>query len=104
MVLQKLKKLDRRHTGYEYFKYFIEFYGSNRSLQLSKLRNFCWGQFGPGVDVATFRRWFLDLSEDEIKEFAINEHWAWQDQDYVSRIYIKGNEELLIMKLAGVVA
>jgi hypothetical protein len=104
MVLQKLKKLDKRHTGYEYFKYCIEFSGQQRSLLLSRTRSYCWSQFGAGVDVFTFRRWVKDLTAEEIKDYAINEQWAWHDQDYVSRVYIKGDEELLIMKLAGLVA
>lgn len=104
MVPLKLKKLDRRHTGYTHFKYLVEFVGTQRSLYLSKYRSYCWTQFGPGVDVTTFRKWVNSLSKEEIKDYAVNEHWAWHDQEYVCRIYIKGDEELLIMKLAGMIA
>lgn len=104
MLKQKLKKLDKRHTGYTFFKYLVEFIGTERSLILAKYRSYCWNQFGPGVDVITFRKWINELTPEERMEYSINESWAWQDQDYVTRIYIKGDEELLLMKLAGLIA
>lgn len=100
----KLKKLDRRHTGYQFFKYLVEFIGTERSLGLAKYRNYCWSQFGPGVDVATFRKWINELTVEERLEYSINEAWAWQDQDYVTRLYIKGDQELFLLKVAGLIA
>lgn len=100
----KVKKLDKRHTGYNLFKYLIDFRGNEKSLNLAKYRSYCWNQFGPGVDVDTYRKWVAKLTPEEKILYSINEAWAWQDHEYVTRLYIKGDEELLIMNLAGMVS
>ena len=74
------KRLDRRHKGYETFKYCETF----RTAQLEDFfekRNWCWVQFGPGIEID----YALKLKKS-IK-------WAWLIDDWRTRIYFATEKE-----------
>ena len=94
-----VKKLDRRYSGYRIFKYIVEPVYDRKVLsemgavreRFVGWRDFCWTSFGPGIE----REWAVHL--ENIKR--INQpKWAW-DTDYGYRLYIRGDEELVLFEL-----
>ena len=47
----KIKKLDRRHTGYGTYKFLIEFLQRSEFEKFFEARNWCWETWGPGCEV-----------------------------------------------------
>jgi hypothetical protein len=94
-----VKKLDRRYSGHRIFKYIVEpVYDRKVLSEMSTVRerfvgwrDFCWTSFGPGME----REWAVHL--ENIKR--INQpKWAW-DTNYGYRLYIRGDEELVLFEL-----
>lgn len=81
--LYKLVKLDRRHTGRPQFSHYIV---PKNKLAFLELRNWCWSQFGPGME----RDWALELGNDT---YSVS-RWAWQTEFKQMRIYFTGAAEL----------
>lgn len=75
--MMQIKKLDRRHTGFERFSHRVEFFGrGEEQRQWIKTRNWLWQQFGPSAE--------LHLARDAY--FGEQPKWAW-DTDK-SAIYL----------------
>lgn len=81
--LYRLFKLDRRHTGYQQFSHYIE---PKNKLAFLELRNWCWTQFGPGME----RDWAIDLGNGT---YSVS-RWAWYTEFKHQRIYFTGSAEL----------
>lgn len=79
----RLQKLDRRHTGREQFSHYVEV---THKLFLLELRNWCWAQFGPGME----RDWAISLGDGR---YAVG-RWAWYTEYKQMRIYFTGDAEL----------
>jgi hypothetical protein len=77
----KLKKLDRRHTGYGDYKFLVEFSRRNDFEQFFEARNWCWETWGPGCEVD--------------QKHKINQviPWAWQNSEWNLRIYLATEKE-----------
>ena len=101
LYTRKLKRLDKRFRSYDRFKYLIEFNGLRRQLGLIELRNWCWKTFGPGVEISSMDHWWSQLDDSEKDYYGLGNNWAWKDEEYSNRIYIKGEEELLMLRLSG---
>jgi len=77
----KIKKLDRRYSGYELFSHSIKLYWNDDFL---KLRNWMIDTFGPGC---------------ELELFQLNQHlglgytWAWRSDEGRRELYL--NQEHL---------
>ena len=81
--LYRVFKLDRRHTGYQQFSHYIE---PANKLAFLELRNWCWQQFGPGME----RDWAIDLGNGT---YSVS-RWAWYTEFKHQRIYFTGSAEL----------
>lgn len=90
----KLEPLDRRHKGYNHFKFRAYFEGpySDRSVKFIEVRNDLWNCYGPSSE-----------REVRIPGSAVSDCWAWHVEEYGSRqnfyIYLKGDEEASYFKL-----
>ena len=83
----KITKLDRRHNGYNFYKYSIS---PNTCLLpesaelLKELRNWCWATWGPGAELGfTYK----------------GDTWAWDTEYQKKRIYLKSDAELTLFTL-----
>lgn len=77
----KIKKLDRRMTGYETFSHRIEFYWDEDFL---KIRNWCFDSFGPACELE-----FFNLNT----QLGLGYTWAWRSDHYRRDLYL--NQEQL---------
>lgn len=82
-IKYKIQKLDRRHTGREQFSHYVE---THYKLTFLELRNWCWSQFGPGME----RDWVIDLGS---RNYTVS-RWAWHTEHNCQRIYFTGGAEL----------
>ena len=85
-------KLDRRFKGYNDFKYAIDpVWGPPSHMQVMydrsfiTLRTWCWATWGPSLE--------MYLSEYN------NTHWVWDSENNRRRIYLRGDEELMLFRL-----
>ena len=104
-----LVKMDRRHSGRQFFTHYADFKSSHRRTTVPMIsggnvtgyrivtrqdvvkefvqcRNWCWEHFGPSCEV--------DLYDDAVHSFAFgpaksDPDWAWVEKDYGRRIYFK---------------
>ena len=85
MIRDRVKKLDRRHTGYGHFKFYVVTYGSieDRLHRLQQWREWCWSQFGPGAERDTI----LKIPNGQWK-------WGWQNDQNGCRLYFVDDAEL----------
>ena len=67
----KVKKLDRRFTGHDKWKYYVDFKQTSAILDA--------------------REWFFAVR--------VNEHWSWINDDYKYRIYLQGRDEAALFTL-----
>jgi len=84
----KIHKLDRRHKGCLRFSHYITYsygYLLNDKLLFYKLREWCWNNFGPGLE----RDAFIELV-DSMDEKPV---WAWHVYDDTKRIYFVSEKE-----------
>ena len=87
-----ITKLDKRHKGQEHFKYYVtpffRGYGLHQyQLELFKWRTWAWEAYGPGME-----RDFAHLVEGY--------KWGWYTEYGRLRLYLKGDEELVLFKLS----
>lgn len=83
----KVTKLDRRMSGYGFYKYHVTpnvFERSKIAELLIELRNWCWATYGPGAELGFTRRGAL---------------WAWDTEYGRRRIYLKSDAELTMLEL-----
>jgi len=88
----EVTKLDRRFKGYTDFKYAIDpVWEPPSPMQVAydrsfiTLRSWCWTTWGPSLE--------MYLSE------YINPHWVWDSENSRRRIYLRGDEELMLFRL-----
>lgn len=90
----KITKLDRRHSGHLWFKYFItpntEGHGYTKRLAdqevFVNIRNWLWDSYGAGAEL-------------EMTQHIERPNWAWVSDNGRLRLYIVGDEELMMLKL-----
>lgn len=78
----KVGKLDRRHNGYGTFKHYVKF----KIAEVEKfcdVRSWCWDQWGASSELDSYKQ----LSKK-------NPAWAWQKDQYVTRLYFSSDAEL----------
>lgn len=90
--------LDRRHSGIQYFKYFISHKGRDRHnniIEFIKWRDWAQDTWGHGID----RDWAWSLQRTKQEPRV----WGWfTDDNKVGnqpRLYLKGDGELTLFKL-----
>jgi len=74
----KIGKLDKRHNGYDRFKYFASFSSTNL-YKFVEVRNWCWQNWGPSSE--------LDITG------LGDQKWAWIHGQYNTRIYLATDAE-----------
>jgi len=88
-----VKKTDKRHTGADRFKYFVDIRGANYDeWKLTKekffeLRQWCWETWGPSREVDQYSSIEGGYTEDQ------NHAWSWINDQHRSRIYLGNKEE-----------
>lgn len=95
----KLVKLDLRHYGNKFWKYYIP---QSKQLPLAKSkttfylwREWCWAEWGGSKELHYFDN--LDLFDDVASS---NSHWCWStNQAHSNRIYLRGDLEASIFTL-----
>lgn len=87
----KLTKLDRRHTGYQLFAYYVNVEVPVGSVQiLHHWRKWCWESFGPGIEL----RYAVDPSaEFKVLPIELPRRWAWQTEFGNKRLYFQTEAE-----------
>lgn len=110
MTVKKFQKLDKRHKGHEYFKYYVQIdapvanYNSFRFNDLlSKVGTFldmreqCWRAYGSGQELEIY---LIAVLGEDTKE-KLNEHYAWSmdARTGIYRIYLKSDAELAWLSL-----
>jgi hypothetical protein len=102
MLKYKVVKLDKRHTGGEYFKYMIEYRRSrdtyhNDTLRFHDVSNWCHENFGYSNEIDMWLYWQL-VSQTVLRQpqQPITKEWAYMSSNYRTnlRIYIRDNESL----------
>ena len=114
------EKIDRRHNGYEWFKWRVligksaakDNVGTSRAgnimmtnprlrfVEFVEARNFCWQTYGPSTELETYGA-VKGLAGGRLH----NPHWAWRFGSHPIKnpeegyIYLKGDEELEFFKL-----
>jgi len=78
-----IQKLDRRHTGNTVFSHYVTVHDT---LFMIELRNWCWSQFGPGME----RDWAIELGSGQ---YPVS-RWAWDTEFKHRRIYFTSDAEL----------
>ena len=100
----KVTKLDRRHNGYNVFKYIVEVnipFNSGRDQRMAKfkeLRAWLWENFGPGCELDYVK---LDFHRDRKpgEQIGSVERWAWQTSHGEERLYLKTDAEMSLLQL-----
>lgn len=103
------KELDKRNTGYSYWKYYINrtFYRSRSSNIITlydstqlfySWREWCWNTWGSSKELDS---WLEDFRHMQSSNSAIshNEHWCFQHNQYATRIYLRTDKELSMFLL-----
>jgi hypothetical protein len=84
-----INKLDRRHAGYKQFTHYINPIWTSKldnKLEFLKWRNWCWTNFGPGIE----RDYALEMGS---RQFEVC-RWAWHTPKGIKRIYFASEKEL----------
>lgn len=84
----KLKKLDRRHNGHEWFKFCCEYRNSD-STKFVEHRAWCWATFGPSCELKFWE-----------KSGKLGDRWCWNTDEWTTRIYFFSEAEVNWFKLA----
>ena len=85
-MVMRIRKLDKRMTGYGDFKYGADFSWHWQGARFDQVRQWCWETFGPSVEVDIWR----ELGTiDEPR----NERWAWDRNQYRTMVYLKSDAE-----------
>lgn len=109
----EIKKLDRRNTGYNYFKYSVFVYANyllykNRVVDnyYFEIREWCWQTWGSSkeldewLDDKYFIMSNIVMNKPPIDTKCQNEHWCWKHQrDAKHRIYLRDDTDLVLFKL-----
>jgi len=82
----RIKKLDKRMTGYGEFKYGVDFGWNWQGARFDLVRQWCWETLGPSVEVDIWRE-LVTINEPR------NARWAWARDQYRTIIYLKSDAE-----------
>jgi hypothetical protein len=91
----KIKQLDRRNTGYATWKYHVaRMYGLGKKQEFLEWREWCWETWGPSKEMSEY-------GTDDLFDGILcsNPHWCWENNEYTSRIYLRGDEEATLFSL-----
>jgi len=101
MTRKLFKKLDKRNTGYGYWKYYINrsYYYSGNIVSLYQAtqlyfawREWCWQTWGGSKELDS---WLEDTRHlPNANTVGHNEHWCFQNNQFATRIYLRGDKEL----------
>lgn len=86
------QRLDRRHSGFHAWKYFIKFpYDCDKTHRHNffTVREWCWSLWGPSKELD---EWLQDTNN--LNACSQNEFWCWQNDRYNTRIYLRTDKEL----------
>jgi hypothetical protein len=87
----RIIKLDRRHTGYSKFSYFVEpvfnvRYGKDEGLEdFLAWRTWCWQVWGPGMEL----RFAMENRVRPLPDVV----WAWQTEFRNTKLFFKTEAE-----------
>lgn len=96
----KIKKLDGRHTGVLYWKYYVEIpysYGDvqARKVKFNEMREWCWSNWGPSKELNEYDH--HDLFDGQ---HSSNSQWCWLNNDHGRRrIYLRTEKEAEVFTL-----
>lgn len=85
----KLIKLDKRHTGFGQYEYYLDVESWVGRVQiLHHWREWCWEHFGPGIEL----RFAVDPNA-EFKALPVElpRKWAWQTEFGKFRLYFQNH-------------
>lgn len=88
----KKRKLDRRHSGYGEWKYYIMPNAPWNRVGMNKffeMREWCWNTWGHSKEINEWMRDKLDPTS-----ISQNNKWCWQNDTYNVRIYLRTDKEL----------
>jgi hypothetical protein len=77
-MILKLKKVDRRMTGYGQFTHIIEF-DKKSSLKFAEIREWCWEQWGPSRE---YELWSVTDPTEQ------NTNYCWISDQWRFRLYL----------------
>ena len=88
----KVTTLDKRHTGYGKFKYYVDTHsGPANSVILHRWREWCWEVFGPGIEL---RFAIAENTMANIMGIELPSRWAWQTEFGNFKLYFKDDETM----------
>jgi hypothetical protein len=94
-MVMKLRKLDRRNSGYGTWKYYVNRdYGPGKKQEFLDWREWCWENWGPSKERTEYD--YNDLFDGV---HCSNGRWCWENNQHVSRIYLRGDEEATMFAL-----
>ena len=87
----RVSKLDKRHTGHQWFTHRVTFDGAypGKAKNLCRAREWLWDTFGQSREVTS-----VGYFKDEIPQ------WAWQTEHSLFRLYLSDHAltQFLLMK------
>jgi hypothetical protein len=89
----KLETLDGRHALSSFFSHRARMMGTSEIVLFIQIRNWCWENYGPGIDRDTY--WALQYHDITDQLLGFEPQWAWHSEDSKRYIYLK--EEVLTM-------
>jgi hypothetical protein len=94
-------KLDRRHTGYGHFTYYVKprvsYLEYNNKQTFHEWRDWCWETWGSSKEID---EWLRDIRTRTLaKSVSHNEHWVWQNDEHSCRIFLRTDAELALFLL-----
>ena len=95
----KVKKTDKRHSGHDRYKYYVDISyltWDTRHLVLEKffeLRVWCWETWGPSREVYEWP----STTEHNPKD--LNPSWGWINDQHRARIYLGSKDEAALFTL-----
>ncbi len=106
----EIKKLDRRNTGYNDFKYSVRVYADdllfkNRIVDnyYFEMRDWCWQTWGGSKELDEWLSDYYFIHSNIIIQAepkCQNKHWCWKTQkDANNRIYLRDDADLVLLKL-----
>lgn len=94
----RIIKLDKRYSGYLYFKYRIQFKGDYRSRHENycQIRKWCWDTFGQSLELDLYLKYKTSIFGNIMEPV-----WCfnYEKQFYTALIYLKGDKELSLLSL-----
>jgi hypothetical protein len=78
----RYREIDRRHHGYGFFKYAVDF-SYLELIKYCEMREWCWSQWGASSE--------LDIWEKTQTRLSTN--WCWLKEKGIVRIYLFSDKE-----------